>query len=294
MTASFSLGRPTARLLSMGLAAGLALGLASTAALADTGNNALPDCYQFAQIKRQTPASVQTELFVVIDQTTPFSSELRQSLAQQIGPLLSPGNALSVFAFSAYTQGYYTRRLLHARMDTPMSADARDGAGKALLQKLDQCLVFQKQGIHKLTQEALVKILSQASSSIAKSDVLGSLKDISTQVQASPAQRKIVLLASDMLENSSVSSFYSSKAVRRIDVATEWKKVESNQLTADFGGAQIYVLGAGLIDSDTQKNGVYRDPQTMNALRAFWEQYFTASHAKLAGFGTPDLLGKIQ
>lgn len=274
----------------------MSLGLAAlgSGALADTATNALPDCYQYAQLKRQSPTSVQTELFVVIDQTTPFSSELRQSLAQQIAPLLSPGNALTVFAFSAYTQGHYTHRLLHARLDAPMPAGARDDAGKALLQKFDQCLAFQKQGIQKLAQEALVKVLSQASSSIAKSDVLGSLKDIATQVQASGAQRKIVLLASDMLENSSISSFYSNKAVRKIDAAAEWKKVEANQLVANFGGAQIYVLGAGLIDTDTQKNGVYRDPQTMGALRNFWEQYFTASQAKLMDFGAPDLLGRIQ
>ena len=276
------------------LLAGLSMALCAASSLADTATNALPDCYQYAKLQRTTPASIQTELFVVIDQTTPFSAELRQSLAQQISPLLSQGNALTVFAFSAYTQGYYTRRLMHARMDAAMPASARDDAGKALLQKFDQCLTFQKQGIQKLTQEALVKALSQASSSIAKSDVLGSLKDIATQVNASPAQRKVVLLASDMLENSSISSFYSNKAVRKIDVAAEWKKVESNQLQANFGGAQIYVLGAGLIDTDTQKNGVYRDPQTMAALRNFWEQYFTASQAKLVDFGTPDLLGKIQ
>ncbi|GGH61070.1 hypothetical protein GCM10010975_24420 [Comamonas phosphati] len=273
---------------------GLSLAALGSGTLADTATNALPDCYQYAQLKRQSPASVQTELFAVIDQTTPFSSELRQSLAQQIAPLLSPGNALTVFAFSAYTQGYYTRRLLHARLDATIPASARDDAGKALLQKFDQCLAFQKQGIQKLAQEALVKILSQTSSSIAKSDVLGSLKDIATQVQASGAQRKIVLLASDMLENSSVSSFYSNKAVRKIDVAAEWKKVEANQLVANFGGAQIYVLGAGLIDTDTQKHGVYRDPQTMGALRSFWEQYFKASQARLVDFGTPDLLGRIQ
>lgn len=273
---------------------GLGLAALGSGALADTAANALPDCYQYAQLKRQSPVGVQTELFVVIDQTTPFSGELRQSLAQQIAPLLSPGNALTVFAFSAYTQGYYTRRLLHARLDAPMPAGARDDSGKALLQKFDQCLAFQKQGVQKLAQEALVKVLSQASSSIAKSDVLGSLKDIAAQVQASGAQRKIVLLASDMLENSSISSFYSNKAVRKIDVAAEWKKVEANQLVANFGGAQIYVLGAGLIDTDTQKNGVYRDPQTMGALRNFWEQYFAASQAKLMDFGTPDLLGRIQ
>lgn len=271
-----------------------ALTLAAAGAQADAATNALPDCYQFAQLKRNTPASVQTELFVAIDQTTPFSASLRQSLAQQITPLLNPGNALSVFAFSAYTQGFYTQRLLHARMDAPMPASMRDDSGKASLQKFDQCLLFQKQGIQKLAQESLVKALSQASSSIAKSDVLGSLKDISQQVKASSAQRKIVLLASDMLENSSVSSFYSSKSVRKIDITSEWKKVESNQLVADFGRAQIYVLGAGLIDTDTQKNGVYRDPQTMNALRGFWDQYFTASQAKLVDFGTPDLLGRIQ
>lgn len=266
--------------------------LSSTASAqtADAHGNALPDCFQYAKIQRQAPAQLQTELFIVVDQTTPLTPELRQSLAQQIAPLLVPGNAVSVFAFSAFTQGYYTRRLVHARMDLPMDQSQRNASGKSLLQKFDQCLQFQKQGIQKLTQEALVKVLTDASTNISKSDVWGSLQSLSTPIRDSSAQRKVVLLVSDMLENSSISSFYQGRAVRRISPDAELKKLQSNGLTADFAGANIYVLGAGLLGHD----GGYRDPKVLSALRDFWTEYFAQSNAKLQEFGTPDLLGRVQ
>ena len=274
--------------------AGLATSSLAQTAPPDASGNALPDCYQYAKATRQAPAQTQVELFVLIDQTTPFNAQLRQSLGQQIAPLLAPGNALSVFAFSAYTQGFYTQRLLHARMDTPMPQAQRDGTGKTQLKQLDQCLQFQQQGIQKLTQEALIKVLGQGGSSISKSDVLSSLKDLSGPIRNSNAQRKVVLLASDMLENSSVSSFYQSRSVRQLSVDAEMKKVQASNLLGDFGGAQVYVLGAGLIDTDSATQGTYRAPKVLGALRDFWGQYFEASNAKLQEFGTPDLLGRIQ
>lgn len=273
---------------------GVATSSQAQTAVADANGNALPDCYQYAKVQRDAPAHIQTELFVVVDQTTPFNGQLRQSLAQQIAPLLAPGNALSVFAFSAYTQGFYTQRLVHARMDQPMAQAQRDGTGKAQLKQLDQCLQFQQQGIQKLAQEALIKSLGQGGASISKSDVLGSLKDLSGPIRSSTAQRKVVLLASDMLENSSISSFYQGRTVRLVNPEAEMKKVQAQQLLSDFAGAQVYVLGAGLIDSDSATKGVYRDPKVLGALRAFWGQYFEASHAKLQEFGTPDLLGRVQ
>lgn len=269
-------------------------GSAGAQQTADPNGNALPDCYRHAKVARLHQAQIQTELFVVVDQTTPFNKQLRQSLAQQIAPLLLPGNALTVFAFSAYTQGFYTQRLLHARLDVPMDPEQRDDTGKPLLRQFDQCMQFQRQGIQKLAQGALVKILSEGGTSIHQSDVLGSLRDVSTPVRQSGAQRKVVLLASDMLENSSISSFYKKRTVRQINPEAEMEKVIASGLLADFGGADIYVLGAGLIDSDTPRKGVYRDPKVLAALRAFWGKYFQASNAHLQEFGTPDLLGHIR
>jgi hypothetical protein len=127
-------------------------------------------------------------------------------------------------------------------------------------------------------KKSLLTSLSQveagATNDLAKSDILAALKDMGDKIRTSPASDKIFFLASDMLENSSVSSFYSRNAVRKIDPAAELKKAEAAGLIADFGGARVYVLGAGLLTEDAKKAQVYRDPQTMAALKQFWRSYF--------------------
>ncbi len=125
--------------------------------------------------------------------------------------------------------------------------------------------------------------------------MLAGLKDISSKVRQSTAKRKIVLLASDMLENSSVSSFYANQAVRQITPEKELGLVKKNDLFGDFGGAEIYIIGAGLLAADGKTpKGVYRSPQVMGALKSFWSQWFEKSKAKLIGYGAPALLNQIH
>jgi hypothetical protein len=269
-----------------------ALAMPALAWAQGTANNALPDCIDYAKLPVKAQASA-TELFVVIDQTTPFQNELKQSIANQIVPLLVGGNSVSVYVFSAYTQGYYTRRLVRASLNPQLAQAVRDDISKTSLSKFDQCLAFQAKSVQQLAGDALRSAFGQSSATIAKSDILGSLKDISAQVKASTAQRKVVLLASDMLENSSISNFYAQNAVRKIDPAKELKVVADNKLGADFGGADVYVIGAGLIN-ETGAKSTYRDPKTIGALQDFWGSYFQTSNAHLKGFGAPDLLGAIQ
>lgn len=277
-----------------GLLAIAAVLVFSGAAHAQDARNALPVCHEYAKLGPADKRPSAIELFVVVDQTTPFSATLKQSLARQITPFLGPGNTLSVFAFSAFTQGFHTRRLLHARLDYPLEKAQRDDASKPLLERFDQCLTFQSKAVQQLAGDALREALGGDGASIAKSDVLASLRDISAQVKASTATRKIVLLASDMLENSSVSSFYVRNAVRKIDPQQELKLVKANELDSNFGGADIYVIGAGLIAEDAKAKGAYRDPQTLRMLQSFWQQYFKDGNANLKEFGTPDLLGDIR
>ena len=84
-------------------------------------------------------------------------------------------------------------------------------------------------------------------------------------------------------------------SVRRIDPAKEMKLVLDNQLIADFAGARLYVLGAGLLGDDAKKNkAAYRDPKTMQALSSFWKSYFDKSNAQLMEFGQPALLNQVK
>lgn len=270
----------------------LSMLLFSCAAVA--GNtDAVPTCYHEKMPAQK--ATTDTEIFVVIDQTTMFDGGLKQSVADNVRPFLKPGNAFSVTQFSAFTQGHYTDVLVSGKLDTVLTKTARDDVSKPVLTKFDQCMAAQPRLAGQLLGGAMKSAFGDSSSDIAKSDVYASLKDISGKVRQSAAQHKVVLLASDMLENSSVTSFYAKQTVRQIDPKKELKLVADNQLFGDFGGAKVYVIGAGLLAEDAKHpKGVYRSTQTMQALSRFWGEFFQKSNAELVEFGQPALLNPIR
>ncbi|MDP3307411.1 hypothetical protein, partial [Methylotenera sp.] len=75
--------------------------------------DAIPTCYN-AKIPAPSVATT-TELFVIIDQTTPFNNSLKQSVADNVRPFLQPNQAFSVTQFSAFTQGHYTEVLVSGK-----------------------------------------------------------------------------------------------------------------------------------------------------------------------------------
>lgn len=254
---------------------------------------ALPSCYD---AKLPAPvAAPAVELFVVIDQTTLLDDALKQSVANQVRPFLASGNAFSVLVFSAFTQGKYTQVLISGQLDVSLPTALRNDVSKPILSKFDQCIARQSGQAAQIVGGALRQAFDGTSGDIAKSDILGSLKDISAKVRQSPATEKVVLLVSDMLENSSVTSFYASQAVRKIDPVQELQLTTSQQFIADFGGARVYVLGAGLLNNvDRKSKAQYRDPKTMQALSGFWRSYFEKSRGQLVEFGEPALLNQIK
>lgn len=265
--------------------------LALLAGTAHASQNALKSCHELTRVSAPA-AKTDRELFIVIDQTVVLDKALRSSLVENIRPFLRPGNAFSVTQFSAYTQGHYASVLTSASFSAPLSEAQRADTGKPQLHAFEQCLQQQQSAGAKLLGAALTSALANSSNSVNRSDILSTLKEIASKVKASPARNKVVLLSSDMLENSSISSFYSKQGVRALDVAAELKKVDDNKMQADFGGARVYVMGAGLVVEDAK--GSYRDPKTMQTLESFWHGYFTKSQAKLVEFGKPALLNPIQ
>lgn len=261
----------------------------STAAIAQ----AVPSCYDDRLPEPATPMA--KELFVVVDQTVLLDDGLKQAVANHVRPFLVPGGAFSVVVFSAYTQGKYTQVLTAGQLDYPLATEQRNEVSKVRLTKFDKCMANQPGLAAQALGGALRAAFQGSSGDIAKSDVLASLKDISGKVRQSKAGEKVVLLVSDMLENSSVTSFYASQTVRKIDPEKELKLAADNQLVGDFGGARLYVLGAGLLNDNGKNNkAAYRDPKTMQALSGFWKSYFEKSKARLMEFGQPALLNPVQ
>lgn len=269
----------------------IALAVLVMAGHAYGGPGAIKSCYTSPLPAPESSAA--TELFVVIDQTTVFDMGLKQSIADNIRPFLSPGNAISVLRFSAFTQGQYTDVLMSAQLDRQLDEKQRNDISKPLLAKFDRCITNQPKLAGQLVGAALRAAFGNSSNSIGKSDVLASLKEISSMVRQSKARRKVVLLASDMLENSSVTSFYSKQSVRLLNPEKELNIAKSNELLGNFGGAEVYVIGAGLLAEDAKSAAVYRSPQIMRGLSTFWSYWLKNSGARLMGFGQPALLSPI-
>ena len=270
-----------------------ALWIVSNIALSGT-NDAIHTCYD--KTIQPSHTALDSDIVVAIDQTTLLDPHLKQSVADNIKPFLEANMGFTIITFSAFTQGHYTEVVTSGKLDAPLDINKRNDIPKLALAKFDQCFSHQSQEAAQIVGAALRNAYNGTSGEIAKSDVLASIKSISTLVANSKARNKVVLIVSDLLENSSISSFYADKglSVRKIDPQRELKLVEDNQLFGDFQGARLYVIGTGILAEDAKATKSYRDPIKMKALTDFWEIYFKKSKAQVIEIGQPALLNPIH
>lgn len=259
--------------------------------------NDIPSCYAANKINVPAPTT-ETDLFVLIDQTTPLDSNLQDSVRENVGRLVKQGSSFVVASFSSFGQGRYMQVESAGVIEGKIPAQKRDDISVKVLKNFDACMNGQLEFGRKAAATALNKALGGSSPDLAKSDIVGSLKELSARVKTSRAKDKIVFIISDMLENSGISSFYANKNVRAINPSTEMKKIESTQMIGDFGGARVFILGAGLLQENAggknHDSGAYRNPKTIFLLRQFWDRYFSASNAILTEFGAPALLAPVK
>ena len=253
----------------------------------------VPSCYQAHKLP-PTPAPG-LELFVLIDQTTLLDEPLKRIVTQNVGPMLKHGNAFTVGRFSSFSQQHYSEVIASGYLEPQLSPSDRDSTGVKVLKSFDACLDKQMKFAAGTVWKTMTGAMNEASSDLAKSDVMASLRDFSARVRQSSAKERVVLVVSDMLENSSAASFYASRAVRKIDAGKELASASKHGLLGDFGGARVYVIGTGMLAEDAaSKKGIYRSPEVMLALSDFWREYFHASNADLKELGQPALLMPVR
>ncbi len=255
--------------------------------------NQVPSCYKIKDLGQPLP-KINKELFLLIDQTTPLDDDLKLSVLSNVGQVAMPGSKFVVGKFSSFGQGRYFEILAAGTIEPGLSQDQRDSIGQKPLADFDNCLVKQADYARKLIAGSIRKAFEGISPSLNRSDIMDSVKRLSERVRTSDAKDKLVFLVSDMIENSSVTSFYAKNTVREIDPKKELQLSTENEVLPNTGAARVYVLGAGLIQnpnqSKSQNSDVYREPQKMIALRKFWEMYFSAGGATLEEFGAPALV----
>jgi len=290
----------TVTLLAFGMVA-----LATTALAAEHSSerNDIPSCYAWAKLNAQQPAPSGRELVVIIDQTVHMNEALQRSAWAHIVRYLRPGDAVRLYQFSAFLKDHYLRLPFAGRLEAPLETRARSRIGVETLKQFDACLAQQMTFFRDRFGKLFIASFSAPDTDIARSDILASLHKIGADLTATasggnfaenlganPSVDRVVLLISDMLENSSVTSFYRAGRVRTIDPQVEL--AHAQPYLTNFGDARVYVHGAGLVSGAAV--GSYRDGETLRRLEQFWRDYLAQSNATLQGFGTPELTTELR
>ncbi|AIU87124.1 MULTISPECIES: hypothetical protein [Pectobacterium] len=264
----------------------LLLGVACMSQAAE--RNDIPSCYNFAKLEQHRPTDSGRELVLIVDQTVKVPVDLKKSIWNQVVRYVQPGDHVVMYQFSALLQDNYMKRVFDGKLEMPFTDQkVRNSLGMDSLKSLDGCLVQQTQFFAQTIGKKMAESFADRGDNIAKSEIMDSLKRIGDDLKETPASSKTVLLVSDMLENSAFGSFYSNNSIRLLEPEKELARASKQNLVADFGGANVYIAGAGLIDTDSKNN--YRSGKIMQQLEAFWRQYFAASKATVVSFGAPEL-----
>ncbi|WP_295420720.1 hypothetical protein [Sulfurovum sp.] len=251
--------------------------------------NDVPSCYDAFNIDGpKGPA--QKELFILVDQTTQLDKNMMIYTYKNMMKFIKNGYGVTIASFSANANGKYTDVAYAGKLEALLPQSAKHEIAKKKLRKYQSCMNGQYRYAKKKATKALVRVLKGANKKLPHSDIIKSLADISKySIRPSKSHEKTVLLVSDMMEHSSITSFYSKGSLKKVNAASEMDKVKKSGYMADFGGAKVYVIGAGMIGKKS-----YRTSKTLKALTKFWEEYFTASNARLKAIGTPMLLEDIE
>ncbi len=251
--------------------------------------NDVPSCYNALNIEDPNPTS-QKELFILIDQTTPIDKNMMIYTYKNMMKFIKNGYAVSIASFSSNANGKYTDLAYSGKLEALLPDSAKHDIAKKALRKYEGCMNGQYKFAKKKATKALVSTLKGANKKLPHSDIIKSLDDIAAHIiKPSTAEKKVVLLVSDMIEHSSITSFYSKGSLKKVNGKTEMDKVSKSDYMADFSGAKVYVIGAGMVGKNA-----YRDSKTLKTLTDFWNSYFQKTNAKLQAIGTPMLLEDVQ
>jgi hypothetical protein len=251
--------------------------------------NDVPSCYDALKLNNPNP-TIEKELFILVDQTTPLDKNIMIYTYKNMMKFIKNGYAVTIASFSANSNGKYTDVAYSGKLEALLADNSKHDISKKVLRKYQSCMNGQYKYAKKKATKALVGVLKGANKNLPHSDILKSLDDISKHIIApSKANAKTVLLVSDMIEHSSITTFYAKGRIKKINADKELSKIKSSGSIANFSGADMYVIGAGIVG----KKG-YRDAKTLKMLSNFWEKYFASTQANLKAFGTPMLLENVQ
>lgn len=262
--------------------------LVSLQVSADARND-FHSCRDLLSESSSEPTLYQRELFVIVDQTVRLDVALKRHVHATVHEFLQPGDRITLLTFSAYAQSHYASMPLSGATDALLDDDTRYHTSLTSLRKFDRCMARQGEVVRRHIDMALKTALNGGDDSLPRTEVAASLAEFGANVIArSTAKRRVVLLVSDMLENSSTASFYRNGELVQLDVAAAMKTTVASGALSDWQEAEIYIIGAAY-----SPQGVYRTRPVLESLKKFWSIYLEKSNARLVGWGQPELLAQI-
>lgn len=233
-----------------------------------------------------------TEFFIIIDQTTYFEDNIKKNIIKKAQTMIKEGTKISIYRFSQFSKNKYVDQVNNYLIEKNISEYELDEIKKSKIKKLTRCLKSQKSFVAKHLQKDLSSTFRKKDKELKSSDILVSLQNISENaISNSKAKNKIVFLISDMLENSVYTSFYKNGTMKSIDKKRELKLIEDEDLFGDFDNANIYVIGAGIVDVKSDK---VRDNKLQRKLVRFWKSYFKESNGNSREINYGDLLSSFE
>jgi hypothetical protein len=240
-------------------------------------------------LRQYAPQPELLQATFLIDESVMLPEVAQRQMMDAIARLARPGNEISVGFFSSYSGSRFPQLVATVRFDTPLPEPYWNRVSRRARDLLAACIAYQhRHGILYL-QGVLGARFRAAQTSIAQSDIMSSILQFSERVRQSLAREKIVVVGSDMLENSSTTSFYRAGRLRLIDPVRELHNAAAHNLFANLGGARIYLVGFAL-----QPGEATVPVDLVQRLEQFWTIWFQRSRAGAVRIGKPVLLGEIR
>lgn len=250
-------------------------------------------CYasnRHADIREIQGLPFERDVLVLIDRTVMFPDTVRRHVGQQLGNWIGSGTRISIGTFSSYSEAEFARIVFEGFWEPGFPEDARNDAPMGALRQLDSCLAEREEAERDRLQSVLESIFADSRSTMRRSNILANVQEFGARLQGSSSEERLLVIVSDMLENSSEMSFYHNGAMRTIDPHVEFERAAERELLGEFRDVAIFVIGAGLVPTDQEDR--HRSLAEIDALERFWRNYFEHSGAQSIEIGKPLLVAR--
>ena len=235
----------------------------------------------------------QREYLVLIDRTVQLDPALNSKIALRAARAVRPGDRVRIVSFSALTESDFTTEEFYGDLDREPSEDElEDDIPARLIGAAQKCFARQRENARNKVREVVEHLLANPTPSAQRSQIMLALTNASRSLLRRATADRIVLIVSDMLENSDIVSFYRGGALEALDVDRTVSLARRSHLLGDFSNARLFVAGAGAVPA----GGAVRSVNSRQRLYAFWRAWFGASNGQLppAAWGDPDLVNDIE